>query len=639
MKTFLWRMGGPQGAGIDRGAMLFSRVCIKYGLHVLGRREYHSNIIGRHSYFDVRLGTEPIQGHSAKPGMLVCLDAETICRHIFAMVGDTSLIYDDSSAQTPITQLRFLDEHLRDQICADFHQKSMPFKVASLLTGVTDKNIKPIGIPYTKMRDKLSDEFSLAKSMAERSRNIIFIAASAALLGLPQDLLTSELKQIFHDKPTVIDVNRYAVMLAYEYIQTLEISLSSALPQPSRKQRAHLWLNGAQSVALGKLAAGLGMQTYYPISPATDESLYLESHYQVPSQTGEIGGPLVIQTEDELAAITMACGGALTGARVATSTSGPGFSLMAEGLGWAGMNETPIVVSLYQRGGPSTGMPTRTEQGDLQFAIHAGHGEFPRIVMASGDVEECFYDSFRAFNYAEQYQLPVIHLLDKNLANTNQTLEPFKPADLRIERGELESAYNHEGDRSKRFCLTESGISPRPILGEEGQLQWTTGVEHTETGQVSEHPGVRQKMVEKRQRKLSQAAQEIPYHEKLTVIGDKNASLTIMSWGSNKGVLMEAERDCNMSIPMRIIMLRLLWPFPTSELESLLKIAKPLVVLECNQSGQLNRLLMESLGISADYLILKYNGRPHTYEEVIASINKINSGTAEKIIVHQNQYE
>ena len=621
------------------GALLFARVCAKYGLHVLGRREYHSNIIGRHSYFDVRVGAEPVHGHSAVPALLVCLDAETLCRHINVMPSNTCVVYDESEVDTALTQLKYLDEHLRQHLHDQLLLTGKPDNVAGLLASARDKTITAVGIPYPSMRDKLRDRFGLSKNLAERSRNVLFVSVSAALLGLPQRLLNSELEHIFQDKPAVIEVNRYAITLAYDYVRSLEISLASALPQPGTEPQECFWLNGAQSVALGKLAAGLGMQTYYPISPATDESLYLELHNTVPLESGVVSGPVVIQTEDELAAFTMACGGALTGARVATSTSGPGFSLMTEGLGWAGMNEVPIVVSLYQRGGPSTGMPTRTEQGDLQFAIHAGHGEFPRIVMASGDVAECFHDSFRAFNYAERYQLPVIHLLDKTLASTTQTLAPFDTGDLRIERGAGYANKGTEHERPKRFQLTDTGISPRPLLGKAGQEHWSTGVEHTEAGQVSEDPVIRQTMMEKRHRKLLQAAKEIPYHEKLSVIGDAHAPLTVVSWGSNKGVLVEAEQYCRQSIPVRAIILRLLWPFPTAELASLIKSASPLIVLECNQSGQLNRLLMETMGRGAHHLILKYNGRPHTVEEVVDSLHRIHSGVAETIIVHQNLYE
>lgn len=640
MKTFMWRIGGAQGSGIDRGALLFARVCAKSSLHILGRREFHSNIIGRHSYSDIRVAAEPVHGHSSSPNLLVCLDAETLCRHIHSVAPHGCIVCDESDADVVLSQLKFLDESLKVQLSDQLQNSNLPLTTIGLLTLVTNRSLITVGVPLTKLRDRLRDQFTISRSVAERSRNILLVAVSAALLDIPQELLCSEVEQIFYNKEAVIAVNLYAIKIAYEHVKSLELSLSEALPQPSAKMNERVLLNGTQSVALGKLAAGLGMQPYYPISPATDESLYLESHNKVPLKNNNETGPVMLQTEDELAAITMACGAALTGARVATSTSGPGFSLMVEGLGWAGMNEVPIVVSLYQRGGPSTGMPTRTEQGDLLFAIHAGHGEFPRIIIASGDVEECFYDSFRAFNYAERYQLPVIHMLDKNLASTIQTLNQFDTENLKIERGIMFSGNSDDNERQQRFHLSSTGISPRVILGKPGQVHWTTGVEHTESGQVSEDPVIRERMMEKRAQKLKQVIKEIPYSEKLTVLGDESAKLTVLSWGSNKGILMEAAQLlCKQSLPVRIIMVRLLCPLPTEELQQLLKDAKPLVILECNQTGQLNQLLMENLGRCADHLVLKYNGRPHTLEEVTDSLSRINAGKAEHMIVHQNIYE
>ena len=181
------------------------------------------------------------------------------------------------------------------------------------------------------------------------------------------------------------------------------------------------------------------MQPYYPITPATDESYFLESNQKINSP--KPGSVIVVQTEDEICAIGMAVGSALTGCRTATCTSGPGFSLMTETLGWAGINETPVVITLYQRSGPSTGLPTRHGQDDLMCAVHAGHGEFPRLVYASGDVEESFYDTAKCFNYAEHYQLPVIHMMDKYIASSVCTCPRFEPERVNIDRGKM---YLHE---------------------------------------------------------------------------------------------------------------------------------------------------------------------------------------------------
>ena len=192
----------------------------------------------------------------------------------------------------------------------------------------------------------------------------------------------------------------------------------------------------------------------------------------------------------------MASGAALTGVRASTSTSGPGFSLMVEGLGWAGMNEVPVVITYYQRGAPATGLPTRHGQDDLRFAIHAAHGEFARIVLASGDIKEAFLDAALAFNYAERFQMPVIHLLDKAMANSSDTYPTFDPSSVRIERGQLLSSEDlqkllREQGQFKRFQLTESGISPRIPLGTPGAVFWNTGDERDERGHISEHPTTR----------------------------------------------------------------------------------------------------------------------------------------------------
>jgi 2-oxoglutarate ferredoxin oxidoreductase subunit alpha len=391
------------------------------------------------------------------------------------------------------------------------------------------------------------------------------------------------------------------------------------------------------------LAAGLGFQAYYPISPATDESTWLESACQALQQAGTVKGlPLMIQAEDEIAALGMCCGAALTGARASTSTSGPGFSLMVEDLGWAGMNETPVVITLYQRGGPSTGMPTRTEQGDLLFAVHAGHGESPRIVFASSDIESCYDDAIKAFEYAERFQMPVIHLLDKTLASTTRTVAPFKqPGQAQPADDALKVTQTDDG-HIKRFELPgKHGISPRPLIGNQGQAFWTTGVEHDEYGHVSEDPVIREQMMEKRARKLDYVREALSFDEKLAVSGDNESDFTIITWGSNKEPVTEAiELFKEQGIGIRTIQVRLLYPFPAEELASIIKDTDTLVAVECNQSGQFSLLMRQYSGISPDYEILKYNGRAHTGNALYQAIDNIVSGQAsDKRIVIRNPWE
>ena len=639
-QSLLWRIGGAQGHGIDSASSLFARGCAKMGFHVLSRREYHSNIIGRHSYSDVRITNWSAGGHCASPDILVCLDAESLCRHINTVTAGGIIVIDAAETEVNLKTLKFLDVELKSQLYEQLAQAEQPFTVSGLISSLTEKRLTIVNVPFSKFRETLQNNSSVSRSLASRSKNIALVAASASLLNIPKNILLNEVGVLFAGKEEAIQLSHQAIELAYGYVKSLNVQSQQGLPELIKSEEKHLWINGFQSVALGKLAAGMGIQPYYPISPATDESLYLESHQTIPLLDGGNVGPLVIQTEDELAAITMACGAALTGARVSTSTSGPGFSLMVEGLGWAGMNEVPVVVTLYQRGGPSTGMPTRTEQGDLQFVLHAGHGEFPRIVLASGDVGECFYDAFRAFNYAERYQLPVIHMLDKSLSNTSQTVSFFDTHSLKIERGKMAQPENNEQQRMSRFQLTPKGISPRPILGMKTQLFWSTGVEHAESGQVSENPLLRRKMMDKRAGKLELVVKEIPFDEKLAIYGDEYAELTIISWGSNKGVIVETAEQLNKEgHSVRVIMVKLLMPLPVTELKKLIKNNDTLVVVECNQSGQFNNLLKEKLGREADHLILKYTGRSFVLEEIKKSMNNIISGQAAKKIIHENPFE
>jgi 2-oxoglutarate ferredoxin oxidoreductase subunit alpha len=459
-------------------------------------------------------------------------------------------------------------------------------------------------------------------------------------MGFADELLIAVLENVFGNDHDVVNMNVRAVAKAYQFVDKYHGALiSQSWLHNQSVDHETIYLNGSQSVALGKLAAGMAFQTYYPISPASDESVFLEAQDPVPLRNGSHAAPVVLQVEDELAAATMACGASLTGARSATSTSGPGFSLMTESIGWAGMNEVPLVVSLYQRAGPSTGMPTRTEQGDLQFVIHAGHGEFPRLVFASGDVEDCFYDTLQAFNYAERYQLPVIHLLDKALASSSQTLCHFQYEDIQIDRGERMNNAAHTTPVD-RFKQTLSGISPRPLLGQHNAQHWLSGAEHDVYGQVCEDPVVREEMMEKRMRKQEQILDDLSREEKLRIYGNEMSRFTILTWGSTKGAVWDAvDRMIQQDIEVRAIQLRLLWPFPTAELVDLLADALPLVVVECNYSGQLNALLREHLGRGADHLLIKYSGRPMSGDALFAALQEIHAGNGAPRNVLQNPNE
>jgi 2-oxoglutarate ferredoxin oxidoreductase subunit alpha len=391
---------------------------------------------------------------------------------------------------------------------------------------------------------------------------------------------------------------------------------------------------------MGKIIGGCRFQTYYPITPASDDSEFLEANQIFDQSDGNKGSILVVQTEDEIAAITMAIGGALTGTRSATATSGPGFSLMAEALGWAGMNEVPIVVTLYQRAGPSTGLPTRHEQGDLLFAIHAGHGEFPRIVLASGDIEESFYDSIKVFNFAEKYQLPVIHMLDKAIANSIKTCREFDQRKIKIERGNLleqvtAGSLTGSGGHFLRFRL-DNPISSRAPLGTENAIFWNTGDEHTEEGHISEDPDNRIKMMTKRMTKLEVALSEIPEEDKFLQFdfGSSTGEITVISWGSTKGAIIDAMKMLSrQGKAIRFLQIRLLHPFPTSEILKLIKNARVLIDIEMNYTSQLASLVRQHTGRDVDFKIVKFNGRPMSSSEIYYTMNAILEGKLERRIV------
>lgn len=640
-----WRVGGPQGSGVDTAARIFSFACALGGLHVFGRREYYSNIMGRHSYYDVRVAHRPLTSHRESVDLLATFEAETLARHTICVVPGGAVVYNTDDADTPFERITFLGDRLRQDLANYLDEQGLPPTTAGLLEDARQRGVQTFALPYNQIIEALAQKLETPKSTAQRTLNTIAVAVSIRLLEYDPDCLVLALERTFPDRPKIVDLNLEAAELTYEFVRNeFDIDRFNFRLGAQEVAEQRLLVNGNQTTAMGKLAAGMTFQTYYPISPATDESVYLEGHAKFPLRNGgdEDGAVVVVQTEDELAAVTMAAGAALTGARSATATSGPGFSLMVEGLGWAGMNEVPLVITLYQRGSPATGMPTRTEQGDLLFAVRAGHGEFPRIVVASSDVSEAFYDAAQVFNYAERYQVPVIHLLDKALASTTQTVPPFDTRSVKIERGELYTPAP-EGDGQgpyPRFALTESGVSPRPLLGQPGGRHWLTGGEHTIYGLVTEDVVVREHMVEKRARKLELAAREIPQDEKLKVYGDPEAAFTILSWGSNKGGILEAiqllEAD---GIPTRLVQVRLLWPFPTQELMPWLEGARPLVVVEANYSGQFAQLLRENTGRTPDHLIVKYNGRPMPGQALHQALGQIAGGRGESRIVLRNPYE
>jgi 2-oxoglutarate ferredoxin oxidoreductase subunit alpha len=624
MKEISWMAGGAQGAGVDSAANIFGRACGYGGLYVYGKREYHSNIKGLHSYFHLRVSDREVQANVNDVDLLAAFDAETVVRHINEVVSGGGIIVDKEQVGTKVFNIPTLPYEYKDELQKQVTQKGIGDTITDFLDFAQKAGVQVFLIPYMDLLKRVAAKLGIEKiSTVTRMINVLTIGVSFALLKYDIGLVEKAIKTIFSDKPKVADMNIIALNEAYDYTsQTFKNAFPHNLEKAETTEE-RIFLSGNHAVALGKVLGGCRVQTYYPITPAADESEYLEAHEIFKTKTGE-ASIVVVQTEDEIAAINSASGAALAGARAATSTSGPGFSLMVEGLSWAGNCEVPVVISYYQRGAPATGLPTRFGQSDLRFAVHAGHGDFPRMVLASGDIKECFYDAALAFNYAERYQMPVIHLIDKALANSSQTYRIFDIGQFKIERGAILSEADLQGQEYRRFRFTENGVSPRVFLGTRRGVHWYTGDEHNEIGHISEEPANRIMMMEKRMKKLETADKEIPVEEKLNFFGDKTSKNMVISWGSPKGAILEAMSKLGEEgFSLGFLQIRMIQPFPKEYVGKVLEGSRKIITVENNYSGQLAEVVKENTGMQANFHILKYSGRPMSTTEVYDALKRV----------------
>lgn len=625
-----WVIGGPQGSGVESAANIFARACAVTGLQIFGKREFYSNIKGEHSYFAVRISDKKIRSNVTGITLLVAFDAETLLRHAEGVYDDGAIICDSDLMQIKVDEVPTLESLFKSRLKERLSSKNKEFSVKGLLNICKERGVTIHLVSFKDILVSLAEETQnpSVKNMF-RMLNVLSVSISLGFLGLPSRHLLESVGAIFSSKPKVAELNKQAANYGYN-LATAKFPKFKYSVLGIKKESDTILVQGHQATGLGKMSCGCRFQSYYPITPASDESVFLESNEVFDVKDNRPGSILVVQTEDEISAIGMVIGSALTGTRSATSTSGPGFSLMAEALGWAGINEVPIVVTLYQRSGPSTGLPTRHGQDDLMFAIHAGHGDFPKIVYASGDVEEIFYDTTKCFNFAEHFQIPVIHILDKFLSSTITTCKKFDPNLVTIDRGKLLEKIENDG--YKRFAFTEDNISPRSKLGLENGIFWNTGDESDEFGHISEDPINRVQMMDKRASKLDLALKTIPKQDQAISFG--TSEFCVLSWGSTKGPILDAiDMLKKEGINVGFVQLKLLQPFPTEHVKSLLKGTNVIIDIEANQSAQLGSLLNEHLDKKVDYYILKYTGRPMTSTEIYDSLKKILQNKAEKIQV------
>ncbi|HET9849428.1 MAG TPA: 2-oxoacid:acceptor oxidoreductase subunit alpha [Candidatus Dormibacteraeota bacterium] len=612
-REFSWVLGGPQGGGINASAEVYAKALARGGLHVFANIEFHSNIMGKHSYYRVTAAQLPVHSHVDDIHMLVALDQESLfgdaaerkhypshTGHVHQVAAGGGVIYD---ADLKIDPAQF---------------------------GRDDINLYPI--PFFELLEQALKQ--VGKGGQSRKyivmRNTVALGASIGISGYDEELLFEAIRDEFKGrKAEAAEMNVAAVRVAAAYARSQfgARPTRTLAPLPAEKRTRRLLIKGFQAVGIAKLKAGLGLQTYYPISPATDESVYLEAkgpHYQC----------AVVQCEDEIASINMAIGAAHMGVRAATSTAGPGFALMSEGFGFAAITEAPgPVVFLWQRGGPSTGLPTRTEQADLQFALHPAHGDFPHIVVASGDIEEAFADSFESFNWADRYQVPVVVLLEKFLASSLFTIDPMDMTRFKVDRGLIHQA-NGDGDGYRRHALTADGISPRTLPGMPGGIFSTTSDEHDPEGHITEGIENRIAMMRKRMAKLDTAAKEIPASTKFTLHGPRQAELTLVGWGATKGAILDAMAELELDGRLvNFLQIRLMRPFPSDAVAAILRSAEQTVLIENNYSAQLGALITEHTGVVLDHHVLKYDGRPFSRNEIVEGVRAALSERKKEVMV------
>lgn len=574
--TFL--LGGAAGLGIESNGEGFTRVLARSGLYAFGLPDYMSRIRGGHNFFQIRVSESQVLTHCSQVHLVLALDEETVRRHTGEIVAGGAVLYDEG-LQVDVSALQ-------------------------------GSGVQAFPSPLVR----IARESGGSPVMA----NVAALGVAAGVVEMDPAPMESIIRQGFRKKgEDVVRANLEVARRAYAFGRD---RYSAAFPWKVRSLPAprRMVISGNHAFAMGALLGGCKMVCAYPMTPATPVIEWFAAH-------GDRYGAIIKHVEDEIAAVTMAIGANFAGVRAMAATSGGGFSLMTEALGLAGMSETPLVVFLSQRPGPSTGMPTRSGQGDLLFALHASQDEFPRLVIAPHTHEEAFASGWRAFNLAEKYQTPVIVLLDHHLSSSYRTLPP---EDLGIERVVVDrgllldsAALDALPGPYLRYRITADGLSPRAVPGHPKAVYSATSDEHLEDGHIdSESAENRTRMHAKRMRKLETARQDIrpPLRH-----GPADAEVTLVGWGSSYGAIREAVERAN-AAGARVNMVHLvdIWPFPDEAVAASLGAARRTVAVENNYSGQMASLIRMQTGRKIDAAILKWDGRAFTPEEILAGLEK-----------------
>lgn len=552
-------LGGEAGAGLVTVGTLLAKALTRLGFSIVVNQSYMSRIRGGHNTFVVRYANSEINATVESIDILVAFDALTMDVHKHDLTPDGLVIADAALGLT----------------CPAC-----------------------ISVPFAELAPK-------------RQENVAALGVLGAILALPIDVVTKATDDFFSEKDSSAEAaNRDALAKAYEWARNLQQNKLLPLELPKTPPK-RIMMNGNDAIALGAMSAGVKFCSFYPMTPATTIPQTL-AHY------AERMGLVVEQAEDEIAAINMAVGASFAGAPAMTATSGGGFALMVEGVSLAGMTETPVVIVVGQRPGPATGLPTRTEQADLEFVLHAGHGEFPRAIFAPGSVEECFYLTRKAFMLAERFQLPVFILTDQFLADSYRAVAPFDLVNLPPVRAGSE--YISTVAPYRRYEPTESGVSPRLLPGASGHLVVADSDEHTADGHLTEDLVVRREMVEKRLRKMTGLKEQVlpPYSQ-----GPMPADILLVTWGSSRGACMEAADELNArGIKTALLHFYQVWPLIPEQFLPDFEKAKRVVIVESNATGQLARVIRSISGYEIKESVLRYDGLPITPAYILHALGK-----------------
>lgn len=562
-----WKVGGQQGEGIESTGEIFATAMNRLGYHLYGYRHFSSRIKGGHTNNKITVRPEEVRFIADDLDILVAFDQETIDVNYKELTENGIILAD-----------------------AKFGPQNPEDCKASLYA-----------VPFTEIAAELGT--SLMK-------NMVAIGATAALLNLSEEVFQNVVTDIFGRKgEEVVAKNMQAIQRGRSAIaEQIGDRVGSWELAPADGKR-RMFMIGNDAVALGALAAGARFMAAYPITPASEIMEYMIKKLPL------VGGT-VIQTEDEIAAATMAIGSNYGGVRAFTASAGPGLSLMMEAIGLSGMTEQPLVIIDTQRGGPSTGLPTKQEQSDLMAMVYGTHGEIPKVILAPSTMEEAFYDTIQAFNIAEELQLPVILLTDLQLSLGKQSVDPFDYSKIEIRRGKIVIPEDEESkDYFKRYENTEDGISPRVLPGKRGGIHHVTGVEHDEQGKPSEATGNRRMQMDKRFRKLQHLRFDKPVHVNAP---HEEADVLLVGFNSTRGALEEVQETLNAEgIKTNHAHIRLIYPFPADEMSALMDKAKKVIVVENNATGQLANIMKMSIGGHGKIRnVLKYDGTPFLPREL-----------------------